>query len=64
MLSKTPNLFDLGFKHTAAAKHHTEQTTTPPSDGNIEEALEVQVVPDDVSATEVGVVSPSEEKWP
>ena len=54
-LSKTPTLFDLGFKHTTATEHQTEKTTTPSSDGNMEKALEVQVVPDDVSASEVDV---------
>ena len=55
-LSKTPTLFDLGFKHTTATEHQTEKTTTPSSDGNMEKALEVLVFPDDVSATEFDVV--------
>ena len=35
VLSKTATLFDLEFKHTAAAEHQTEQKTTPSSDGNM-----------------------------
>ena len=38
-LTITPTLFDLRFKHTAAAEHQTEQKPTPSSDGNMEETL-------------------------
>lgn len=60
VLSKTPKLFDLGFQHkaAAAANHKTEQTTTTLSDVKMEEALEVQVLPDyaNVNATEIDAV--------